>query len=201
MIKNIVFDCSDTLLHFSSQEELSKLTGNSTQAAQIKSKIHQSRAWNFYDKGLMTEEGLRQEILPLFTEMERPFAAWYLDNWSKCYSPIPGMYDLVAELREKNWPLYIISDFPPRFDELKAFFSDLFCAFNGIDVSCECQLTKADKGLFSHFLQTFHCDATECLFIDDIPRNVENARSLGFHGIVFESAHSLSKHLSELNIL
>ena len=61
-----MFDCSDTLLRFSAQEELAKVTGDAALAAQIKAVIHQSRGWNLYGKGLNSEEDLQKEILPLF---------------------------------------------------------------------------------------------------------------------------------------
>ena len=200
MIKNIVFDCSDTLLRFGALDELTKVVGDASRALQIKTVIHQSRAWNLYDKGMISEEGLRKDILPLFDESDRPHAAWYLDNWITCYSPIPGMYEIVAELKEKGWPLYILSDFPPCFNILKERFPDLFSLFTGLAVSCECHATKSDKGLFAHLLNTFSLVPSECLFIDDIPRLVENARSLDFHGIDFKNAEDLRDQLSQLNI-
>ena len=201
MIKNIVFDCSDTLLRFSALDELAKVTGDAALATQIKATIHQSRGWNLYDKGLVSEEELRKEILPLFSESHRPFAAWYLDNWLKCYSPIPGMHEIVAELKEKGWPLYILSDFPLCFDALKARFPDLFSLFTGLALSNECQATKGDKGLFAYLQKKFSLDARECLFIDDVPRLVENVRSLGFQGIVLENAQSLRRQLNQLDVL
>ena len=201
MIKSIVFDCSDTLLRFSALDELTKVVGDAPHAAQIKAAIHQSRAWNLYDKGLMSEEGLRREILPLFDDGDRPHAAWYLDHWLECYSPIPGMYEIVAELKEKGWPLYILSDFPPCFDALKARFPDLLALFHGLAVSCECQATKGDKGLFAYLLSKFALDPEQCVFIDDVPRLVENACSLGFHGIAFENAKSLREQLEKMHIL
>ena len=201
MIKNIVFDCSDTLLRFSALDELTRVVGDAARAAVIKAKIHGSCAWNLYDKGLMPEDGLRREILPLFDESDRPHAAWYLDNWLKCYSPIPGMLELVAELREKGWPLYILSDFPPCFNVLQSRFPDLFALFNGLAVSCECQATKGDKGLFAYLQEKFTLNPAECVFIDDVPRLVENANSLGFRGILFENAEKLRHELSELNII
>lgn len=201
MIKNVVFDCSDTLLRFSALDELAKVMGDASRAAEIKGKIHASRGWNLYDKGLMSEEGLRAEILPLFEEQDRVYAAWYLDNWLACYAPIPGMFELIAALREKGWPLYMVSDFPPCFESLKARFPQLFCAFTGIAVSNECQVTKGDKGLFSYFLQKFSIDPATCVFIDDVPRLVENARSMGFEGIVFENAQSLREQLTQMKVL
>lgn len=201
MVKNIVFDCSDTLLRYSALSGLTEVVGDADRAAEIKAAIHRNLAWNLYDKGLMSEEGLRQEILPTIDEKDRLHAAWYLDNWLRHYSLMPGMFEIVAELKEKGWPLYILSDFPPCFDVLKERFAELFGLFDGFAVSYECQATKGDKGLFAYLLKKFPLDPAECLFIDDIPKLIDNARSLGFHGIVLENAQSLREQLVQMEIL
>lgn len=201
MVRNIVFDCSDTLLRYGALNELTKVVGDEARAAQIKATIHRNPAWNLYDKGLMSEEGLRREILPTFDDDARPHAAWYLENWLTCYSPMPGMYEIVAELKEKGWPLYILSDFPPCFDVLKTRFPEIFGLFDGFAVSYECQATKGDKGLFAYLLKKYPLDPAECLFIDDIPRLIENACSLGFQGIALENAQILREQLVQRGIL
>ncbi|MBR4081254.1 MAG: HAD-IA family hydrolase [Clostridia bacterium] len=201
MIRYIVFDCSDTLLRFSALEALAETVGDAAQAADIKARIHGSRTWNMYDRGQVTEAQLREEILPLFGEAERPFAAWYLDNWLACYAPIPGMIDLVQEVRGRGFAMHIISDFPPCIDVLKARFPALFGCFDGMTVSCDCGQIKGDKGLFRQFLKETGVAAEECVFIDDVPRLVENACSLGFHGIVFEDAAKLRAALVRLGVM
>lgn len=201
MTKYIVFDCSDTLLRFSALDALTEEVGDAARAAEIKGKIHGSRTWNLYDKGLMTEEGLRAEILPLFDETDRPHAAWYLDNWLRCYAPIPGMQEILDDLHAKGWPLYILSDFPPCLNVLTDRYPAMFRHFEGMAVSYECQATKGDQGLFAHLAKKFGLKAEECVFIDDVPRLVENARSLGFRGIVFEDAEKLRAELATLCLL
>ena len=201
MIKHIVFDCSDTLLRYSGLNALIDEVGDAPRATEIKAAIHRTTTWNPYDKGLMSEEGLRQEILPIFDDNDRPHAAWYLDNWLSNYSPLSGMHEIVAELKETGWPLYILSDFPPCFDVLTERFPNLFSMFDGVAVSYECQATKGDLGLFAYLQEKFSLDPSECLFIDDVPRLIENARSLGFHGIVLENAESLREQLVQMGIL
>ena len=201
MIKQIVFDCSDTLLRFGAPAQLALRLADPERAARIKAAVHQSRGWNLYDKGLVTDEGLHDEILPLFDEEDRPHAAWYLDNWLKFYTPIAGMPELVKELHENGWPLYILSDFPLCIDELMAQFPALFSLFDGKAVSCQCQVTKGDQGLFGYFLEKYGLQAEKCVFIDDVPRLVDNARSLGFEGVCFTDAATLREKLKQLSVL
>lgn len=201
MIRYIVFDCSDTLLRFSALEALTEVVGDAARAADIKARIHGTCTWDMYDKGQVTESQLRAEILPLFDEAERPFAAWYLDNWLACYAPIPGMAELVQEVRDRGFVMYIISDFPPCIDVLKARFPALFGCFDGMTVSCDCGQIKGDKGLFRQFLGETGVAAEACVFIDDVPRLVENARSMGFSGIVFKDADQLRAELIRLGVM
>jgi len=201
MIKNILFDCSDTILRFTALDELSRVVGDSARAAEIKRTIHQSRGWNMYDKGEMTESSLRNAILPLFDEHNLPFARWYLDNWLKCYEPIPGMKDIIFSLAGRGLRLFLLSDFPPCFDDLLSHFSDIFVPFEGRAVSFECRSTKADMGIFRHIMEKYSLIPDECLFIDDVPRLVENARSIGINAILFEGAENLSASLKQLKLL
>ena len=201
MIRNVVFDCSDTLLRYAGLAELTRMVGDAPRAAAIKAAIHRTKTWNNYDKGLVSEEQLRREILPVIEESDRPYAAWYLDNWLSCYSPMPGMHEIVAQLKAKGWPLYILSDFPPCFEALAARFSDTLGLFDGFAVSYQCQATKGDMGLFAYIQQKFALDPAECVFIDDVPKLVENARSLGFCGIVLEDAQRLRGELEQLGVL
>ena len=99
----------------------------------------------------MREENLRLKILPLFDERDRQYAAWYLDNWLKCYSPISGMYEIAAEIKEEGWLLYILSDFLLRFAELTNCFPELYVLINDLAVSYDCQAMKGDKGCLRIF--------------------------------------------------
>ena len=111
------------------------------------------------------------------------------------------MQEILEDLHAKGWPLYILSDFPPCLNVLTDRFPAMFRHFKGMAVSFECRSTKGDKGLFAHLEKKHGLQAEKCVFIDDVPRLVENARSLGFRGIVFEDAEKLRAELTMLHVL
>jgi glucose-1-phosphatase len=68
-------------------------------------------------------------------------------------------------------------------------------AFDEIVISAEIHLMKPDARIYQHALQRLGVAAQEAVFIDDMLRNVEGARSQGMNGIHFRQR---SQALAEL---
>jgi 2-haloacid dehalogenase len=60
--------------------------------------------------------------------------------------------------------------------------------------------TKNDPACFPAVLSLLDRTGGECVFVDDTPVNVENARSAGIHGIVFKGREALETEFSTLGI-
>lgn len=56
---------------------------------------------------------------------------------------------------------------------------------------------KPDINFYKYILDSEKVEPSECVFIDDSPKNVEAAISIGINGIVFSDAKSLRRILSE----
>ena len=64
--------------------------------------------------------------------------------------------------------------------------ADFLTSSENVFVSYELGLLKPNQEIYKKVLQTLNIEPEEAVFIDDKPRNVEAAESLGIHGIVFE---------------
>ena len=64
--------------------------------------------------------------------------------------------------------------------------------------SCEVELIKPDSAIYRTFVEKFGLWPEECLFVDDIPANVEGARSIGMRAEVFSTAEEVWKLLEAL---
>src|SRR5699024_5067799 len=62
-------------------------------------------------------------------------------------------------------------------------------------------LIKPDPAIFEILRERFGLDPVRTVFIDDLPANVEAARSLGFLGLVFTDAPRLRGDLRDLGLL
>jgi len=78
--------------------------------------------------------------------------------------------------------------------------NDLYRLFDTMVISGEVRVSKPDWKIFEILLSRAGISADEAVFIDDNPKNVEAARTLGIDGIVFEGIDRLRAELSSRKI-
>lgn len=201
MIRNIIFDCSETLLRFGAIDHLTALIGGDRAAAEkLHYAIFRSEPWHMYDNGQLPEDELEGAILPLLPEADRPVARRYLHEWLNTYSVIDGMPELLDELRSAGYALYLLSDFPPCFRVLPEKF-ELLNRFDGRVVSYEVGCSKRDGRIFDILLEKYGLNAAECIFIDDLQPLVNKGEAHGIAGIRFAGVDALRSALKERGIL
>jgi putative hydrolase of the HAD superfamily len=72
--------------------------------------------------------------------------------------------------------------------------------FDGIVLSHRVGVRKPDRRVYEHCRALAGCAASECLFVDDLPANVEAARGCGWQGIVYRTGGHLRGQLAGLGI-
>ena len=142
-------------------------------------------------------------------ELSEKFPAYaeLIKSWSGSFGetisgPVPGMHELVAELDERNVPLFAITNFsaefwPPFVAEEQAFFS----RFRDILVSGEVKLLKPDPAIYWLALDRFRLRPAEALLIDDREINVEGALAIGMKAHLFTGADDLRLRLEAEGLL
>jgi len=61
-------------------------------------------------------------------------------------------------------------------------------------------LRKPDPRIFAHAQSLAHAQPHECLFIDDIPANVEAAKACGWRGVVYDRDDDMRARLTEAGV-
>lgn len=200
MIKNIVFDCSDTLLHFTAKDVLAERLGDKERAYNIHFTVYRSPAWRLYDLGEISFDEMKARALPLLDEADRAVADKYLETRMDHYEVIEGIPELLMSLKGNGYKLFVISNYPDYFDCLWNRF-DIFRLFDGRCVSSEEHASKGGDGrLFDIFLEKYRLDAGECIFTDDHDFLVHNAEAHGMKGIVFTDTASVTEQLRKVGV-
>lgn len=121
----------------------------------------------------------------------------YFGQWIKMMGEqIPGMQELVEELKNRGYRLYGLTNWSAETFPLVKDNYPVFRLLDGIVVSGEEKIAKPDPGIFRILLQRYGLKPEECLFIDDNPGNVSTGESLGIRGLVFTSAAALKSRLA-----
>ena len=88
---------------------------------------------------------------------------------------------VMDELRKQNIEICLLSNALPNLIDTADFLTNR----ENIFVSYELRLLKPDLEIYKKVLEKLNAIPEEVVFIDDKPRNVDAAKSLGMYGIVF----------------
>jgi 2-haloacid dehalogenase len=197
----VVFDVGGVLIDWDPRHLYRKLFAGDEPAMEHFLANVCTHEWNrSQDAGRSFAEGAR------LLKHEHPKHAELIDAYGARFDemmagPITGAVEILAELRERGIPLYILSNFsaetfPPalkRFD-----FLHWFC---GTVISGEVGVIKPDPRIYEIMLARFAIDPLGAVYIDDVMANAEAARPFGIHGIHFTTPGALREELVQLGLL
>lgn len=114
--------------------------------------------------------------------------------------PIEGTVAVLAELQQAGVPCYGLTNmeaetYPLRYERF-GFLRSLV----GTVVSSEEGVIKPDPEIFGRLFDRFGLVPAETVFVDDAPRNVAAARSLGMAAVLFRSPEQLREELVALGL-
>jgi putative hydrolase of the HAD superfamily len=111
--------------------------------------------------------------------------------------PLDTNVRLLPDLKKRGFRLYFLSNFPADiFDEIRSGYY-FFKYFDGGLISAVAKSSKPDVGIYKSFMEKYSLIANECLFIDDIEKNVKTAESLGMKGIATNGSLEISKEIEK----
>lgn len=147
-------------------------------------KITEQEVWD----ELKREYGIRQ-----VREDEHLFTRSFVTTLEK----MPGMYELVNELKAKGITVMLLTNVTPQIAEVlqqKGHYDP----FDFRVLSYEVGLWKPEIGIYEHSLEKLGIKGEEAVFIDDQEKNIVAARELGIQGIIFKSTDQVKAELADL---
>lgn len=201
MIKNMVFDMGGVLIVWNPVQMLARLRLPAEDEALLNRELLQNPIWTEADAGLYSEEQLAQTACAHLPERLHE-SAWALVQWYKWFlTPMPGMEQLVRELKENGYRIYLLSNAETN---LRGYFPQIPGAdcFDALMVSAEERVMKPSQDIYQRLFQKFNLNPSECWFTDDNAPNVEAAIQAGMHAAQFTGdVAQLRRRMREAGIL
>jgi 2-haloacid dehalogenase len=136
-----------------------------------------------------------------FPEHTRLIALWR-DGWPRMLrAAIDGSVEILAQLHSRGHRLIALSNWSAETFPIARERFDFLGWFEDIVVSGEVGLTKPDPRIFALALERNRLAAERTLFIDDLPANVDAARALGMHAVLFQGPQPLRAELERRGLL
>lgn len=198
MIKNIIFDIGNVILKFS-RDFLLKSIYQGDEYEFLKEKLFEN--WEKLDEDLLSLEEYHQQVLNSLPNHLHSYASAVLNNWEYFMTYTKGIRELIAELKERGFNLYILSNMTRHFIERDYKFPFLDY-FDGIVYSAPIKIVKPNPEIYEHLLNKYNLVANECIFIDDTKTNLTAAARFGIHTFHFnDNAEDLRKFIFSFSSL
>lgn len=185
MIKNIIFDMGQVLVKFDTDVFIKRVGIEDPKDKEIiMREVYKSVEWSMMDRGTLTDEEaakIMEERVPTHLKDKVRLLTC---EWDRPIIPIEGMKELVKELKDNGYNIYLLSNASYNQKNYWPNVPGNEC-FDGTVVSAYVKLVKPQPEIFKYTLDKFGLKAEESLFIDDATLNVEGAIYTGLKGIVF----------------
>lgn len=198
MIKNIIFDFGAVLVDWNPRRVYDPYFGSDTDKEDFFLGNVCNSEWNAQmDCGKPFAVAVEERI-KVFPEWEKEIRM-YKDRWMGMMGDaISGMFDVVKSLKDKGYGIYGLTNWSSEtFYKVEPLYP-VFSLLDGKVVSGDVKLLKPDIRIYESLLAKYSLEASESIFIDDNPANVEGAQEAGIQGIVFTNAESLKEQLGSL---
>ncbi len=197
MIRNIIFDMGGVLIRFDREYFIRRLGVDAEDESILMNEVFRSVEWARMDRGSIAEADALYNIRNRTPRRLHDAAEKLVTMWDRPILPIDGMYELVSELKDNGYGIFLLSnaslrqhDYWPRIPASRFFDGKL--------ISADVRLVKPQPEIYSLLCATFTLTPSECFMIDDAPQNIEGAYEVGMPGHVFnEDVKALRNALIE----
>lgn len=185
MISNLIFDMGGVLIRWNPRKMLEAYHLTLEQEEILDRELFHSVEWIQMDRGTRSGVETVEAVCSRVPEALQETVRSLVLSWHQRYlEPVPRMAELLGELKQKGYHLYLLSN---ASTALRTYFPRIPGSecFDRLLVSAEEQLLKPSHEIYERLYEKFALKPEECFFIDDAPANVEGALMTGMRGTVF----------------
>jgi putative hydrolase of the HAD superfamily len=199
MIKTIVFDFGNVIGFFDNQVFLARVRPHTELSAAALRAAFAENLEDSYESGKLSTPVFLQRVCALGKlRCSEEFVA---RAWADIFRPNPEVCALIPRLKPRYRLLLGSNTNDLHSRQFRRQFGETLQHFDALVLSHEVGVRKPAAGFFRHCRKLAECAPNQCLFIDDLPANVEGALALGWRGIVYRDFGDLRSQLEALGIM
>ncbi|HFV3520625.1 HAD family hydrolase [Streptococcus pneumoniae] len=196
---NIIFDLGNVLIGWNKEKILSKICKNDLEYNLFNKFVFQSNLWIDLDNGKISLEFLENQLIDEMGHQYQDQIHELVWNWFNYVDLYDEVYELIKQLKKKNFQIYVLSNTSSIFHILlDSVLSKVSSVLDGYVISCEVKMMKPQKEIYLSLVNKYQLDIKDCIFLDDLEENVEAARTLGIKAFQIKERKEISNILKDL---
>ena len=199
MIKNVIFDFGQVLIHFDPKYMVEKYVTDEVDSKLLQEVIFDRLYWDKLDAGTISDADVVESCKQRLPQRLHDAVSDIYYNWIYNIPEIDGMRGVIAFVKEKLCArTFLLSNICTYFAEHADEIS-ILKELEGCVYSAVCGHTKPSKEIFEYICNKYGLIPSETLFIDDSKKNIDGAIAYGINGYLFDgNAQRLKEYLETL---
>lgn len=200
LIKNIIFDIGNVLLKFTPMEFLKNNFKDEKLVNSLYKNIFLSKEWIELDRGTITDEEAIDRFCSRDPKHENEIKE-VMATWCEMHLPVEGTSEFLKSMKKKGYKIYLLSNYHLKAFELISSKYDFIRNVDGEIISYRVKLLKPEPAIYKALMDKYNLKPDESVFIDDTLQNIEAAKKLGLHGVVFKGFETMERELEEIGVV
>ena len=200
MIKNIILDVGRVLVAWQPEEAMRELGIAEEIVERLAKALFESGVWNEADRGVLSDDEFLELAIRQVPECEAEVRLFW-DNVDKAIWQLPYVKLWIKAMKKAGYGVYILSNYGSwTYEKTKEVALDFLEKVDGAIFSYEVKQIKPSAAIFQALCEKYSLKPEECVFLDDLPANIEGAKNFGMQGIVFKGLFDALEELKKLDV-
>jgi putative hydrolase of the HAD superfamily len=196
-VRNVIFDLGGVLLDWNPDKIASRFESEPEPRQRLKEALFGHADWQLFDRGTFSEAVLIERVRTRTGRHTAEISA-IIDAVRESLDEKPDTVKLLRALHQRGAHLFCLSNMPTSIYDHVRRRHVFWDAFRGIVISGEVQMMKPEPEVFAHLLEKYELRPEQSVFVDDLSANVDAAKRVGLHGILFKDAAQCRSELDQL---
>ena len=197
MINTVIFDIGGVLVRLDWEGFVRRLfPGRDELISDLLETVWRGGRWDRLDAGDDPEEVLASMIAhsPKHeAEIRKIFA-----NVGDTLAKRPETPAWIKDVKSRGYRALYLSNYSHYVMECNPGVLDFLPLLDGGIFSCDIRAIKPERKIYAALAEKYNLVPSECVFIDDVAKNVEGAKNFGYHAIQFVTLQQAQEDLNKL---
>lgn len=198
MKRNLIFDVGGVLIGYRWKEMFMDDFGLSDEGAEeLGRRIFDDPIWPDFDRGAVEIDALVEHYCALYPDGAHLIKRLFYEN-DKMATEREAIWQKMEDLKDRGYKIYILSNYSEYLFKKHTGHMPFRKIIDGGIVSYEVGAIKPEPEIYEKILDKYGLDPAECIFFDDIEKNVEAAKAFGIESHLVTSEADLSERIDLL---
>jgi putative hydrolase of the HAD superfamily len=194
---DIVFDIGNVIFEWNPQKLVDSLFKFKTENKEAMENIIDHEDWQMLDKGTLSlEEAIARANDRCNIDVNK--IRKLFEETPKSLKPIQDTIDIIMELSEKGYNLYVLSNMHKHSYEYLSETYNIWRHFSGIVISSHIKSIKPEPEIFEYLIGTYNLIPRNTVFIDDLKCNIDAAKKFELNTIHVKNASKITEELYQM---